>query len=56
MRSALVTGFVVLLLAGCGGGGGDSEPVAVGTGADRAWVLRPEGTPKMVAELLIGSK
>ena len=59
-----VTVFVVLLLAACGGRarcwrkcGGDSSSDArspVGTGADRAWVLRPEGTPKSVVVFVHG--
>jgi pimeloyl-ACP methyl ester carboxylesterase len=43
-----------LLLAGCGGGGGDGKPEVVGSGADRAWVLRPEGTPKSVVVFVHG--
>lgn len=56
MRAAFATIFVVLLLAGCGGGDGKPETLAppVGTGADRAWVLRPEGTPKSVVVFVHG--
>jgi hypothetical protein len=56
MRAALATIFVVLLLAGCGSGDGKPETLAppVGTGADRAWVLRPEGTPKSVVVFVHG--
>ena len=46
-----------LLLAGCGNGGerlvGELAP-PVGTGADRAWVLRPDGTPKSVVVFVHG--
>jgi predicted esterase len=56
MRAVLATTLVVLTLAGCGGS--DGKPSAldppVGTGADRAWVLRPEGTPKSVVVFVHG--
>ena len=44
-----------VLLAGCGGGGWRGElGQPVGSGADRAWVLRPEGTPKSVVVFVHG--
>src|SRR4051812_41696105 len=53
----LVAAGLCLLVAGCGGGG-DSDPAAVGqpvgSGADRAWVLRPEGTAKSVVVFVHG--
>ena len=60
MRIALGTLLAALLLAGCGGGGGSSSGSTaelappVGTGADRAWVLRPDGTPKSVVVFVHG--
>ena len=60
MRIALGTLLAALLLAGCGdGGGGSSDSTAevappVGNGADRAWVLRPDGTPKSVVVFVHG--
>jgi pimeloyl-ACP methyl ester carboxylesterase len=43
------------MLAGCGGGGSSSTlDQPVGAGADRAWVLRPEGTPKSVVVFVHG--
>src|SRR6478735_6721879 len=49
-------GLTFLLLGGCGGGGGSSDALdpPVGTGADRAWVLRPDGTPKSVVVFVHG--
>jgi len=55
MRALLMAWVVVLLLAGCGGGGGsDALDPPVGSGADRAWVLRPDGTPKTVVVFVHG--
>ena len=59
MRIALVLLPVALLLAGCGGSGNGRGPTAalappVGTGADRAWVLKPDGTPKSVVVFVHG--
>ena len=57
MRVALTAGLVVLALAGCGAGGDGSSATLdppLGTGADRAWVLRPEGTPKSVVVFVHG--
>lgn len=58
MTRLLGVGIVLLfVLAGCGGSG-DGKPAAlgapVGTGADRAWVLRPNGTPKSVVVFVHG--
>lgn len=58
LRAAgLAAVLAALLLAGCEGSGG-SKPEAldppVGAGADRAWVLRPEGTPKSVVVFVHG--
>jgi len=49
-------GLIFLLLGGCGGGGGSSDALdpPVGSGADRAWVLRPDGTPKSVVVFVHG--
>jgi len=55
MRPALAAVVGVLLLAGCGGGGKpDALDPPVGTGADRAWVLSPDGTPKSVVVFVHG--
>ena len=54
MRGVAVVGLAVLLLAGCGGGGGDGRPKVVGSGAGRAWVLRPDGRPKSVVVFVHG--
>jgi hypothetical protein len=56
MRNLLVAGLVVLVLAGCGGGDGKTRALEapVGTGADRAWVLRPDGVPKSVVVFVHG--
>ena len=55
-RAVAAAGAAMLLLAGCGDGGDASEtvPRSVGTGADRAWVLRPDGTPKSVVVFVHG--
>ena len=52
----MAIGLIVLLLGGCGGGGGSSDALdpPVGSGADRAWVLRPDGTPKSVVVFVHG--
>jgi len=47
---------VAALAAGCGGSSSTTsdEPAPVGKGADRAWVLRPEGEPKSVVVFVHG--
>ena len=52
----MAIGLIFLLLAGCGGGGGSSDALdpPVGSGADRAWVLRPDGTAKSVVVFVHG--
>jgi dienelactone hydrolase len=57
MRALVAGAALALLLAGCGGGGGggdDGLGREVGTGADRAWVLEPEGKPKSVVVFVHG--
>jgi acetyl esterase/lipase len=59
MRTAVALAALAFVAGGCGsggGGGGSEEGVGkpVGDGADRAWVMRPEGTPRSVVVFVHG--
>jgi predicted esterase len=54
VRRALAAALLALVLGGCDGSSSGTLDPPVGSGADRAWVLRPDGAPRSVVVFVHG--